>query len=387
MEGKYKMIYLDNASTTPVDPQVIAAIVEELQFYGNPSSKYYPEALSAQARLKKYRETTAHLFGCDFSNIIFNGGATEGNNHVIMGCFYAYPDKKHFITTNAEHKSVLETMKFIETLGAKVTYLPVSEKCTIDPKDLENAIKEDTNLVSIFFANNEVGSINDISTLSTIAREKGVLFHTDATQAVGKVDINLSSIPYENIDFLTFSGHKIHGPKGVGALYIGNNEYGFRHKVTPLLHGGNQEYKLRSGTQSMHNIAGLAKACELAKANLATTPEKLKDLENQLIEELKAAFSNKVKFFGDLEHKIPGLVSFAVEGVNNEMFLSNYCDKVSLSTGSACAINEPSHVLKAMGFEEYTDKVLRISLNKNLNLDTPQSLSSTLKEYLDLFSI
>lgn len=379
------MIYLDNASTTPVDPQVIEAITNELQFFGNPSSKFYPEALSAQERLKKYREITANLFSCNSSNIIFNGGATEGNNHVIMGCFYAYPEKRHFITTNAEHKSVLETMKFIETLGAEVTYLPVSDKCTIDPKLLEDAIREDTNLVSLFFANNEVGSLNDIATLSKITHDKGVLFHTDATQAVGKVDINLSST-YENVDFLTFSAHKIHGPKGAGALYIGNNEYGFRHKLTPILHGGDQEYKLRSGTQSMHNIAGVAKACELAKENLPNVSSKLKELEDEFINELKAAFPDQVKFFGDMEHKIPGLISFAVDGVNNEMFLSNYCDKVSLSSGSACAINEPSHVLKAMGFEKYTNQVLRISFNLNFSMYSNPFIS-LLKNYLDLYSL
>lgn len=379
------MIYLDNASTTPVAPEVIDAMVEELQHYGNPSSKFYPEALSAQARLKKYRETTANLFSCDPSNIIFNAGATEGNNHVIMGCFYAYPEKKHFITTNAEHKSVLETMKFLESLGAEVTYLPVSEKCTINPDDLKAAIKKDTNLVSIFFANNEVGSLNDIETLSTICKENHVLFHTDATQAVGKVDIDLSN-HYKYVDFLTFSGHKIHGPKGVGALYVGNNEYGVRHKLTPLLHGGDQEFKLRSGTQSMHNIAGLAKACELAKINLPTVSIKLKELENQFISELKGAFPNQVKFFGDMEYKIPGLISFTVEGVNNTMFLSNYCDKVSLSSGSACAIDEPSYVLKAMGFEKYINNVLRISFNL-YSSDYMQPLIKLLQNYLDLYSL
>ena len=378
------MIYLDHASTTPVAPEVIDAMVEELQHYGNPSSKFYPEALSAQARLKKYRETTANLFSCDPSNIIFNAGATEGNNHVIMGCFYAYPEKRHFITTNAEHKSVLETMKFLESLGAEVTYLPVSGKCTINPDDLVSAIKKDTNLVSIFFANNEVGSLNDIKTLSTLCKEKNVLFHTDATQAVGKVDINLST-DYKNVDFLTFSGHKIHGPKGVGALYVGNNEYGIRHKLTPLLHGGDQEFKLRSGTQSMHNIAGLAKACELAKDHISSMPSALRSLEHEFIHALSNAFPEQVKFFGDPEHKVPGLLSFAVEGVNNEMFLSNYCDKVALSTGSACAIGEPSYVLKAMGYENYTDRVLRISFNKSLI--TTSTLISLFSDYLTVFSL
>lgn len=379
------MIYLDNASTTPVAPEVIDVMVEELQYYGNPSSKFYPEALSAQARLKNYRETTANLFSCDPSNIIFNAGATECNNHVIMGCFYAYPEKKHFITSNAEHKSILETMKFIESLGAEVTYLPVSDKCTIDPEVLRSSLREDTNLVSLFLANNEVGSMNDIPTLSTITKEAGILFHTDATQAVGKININLNT-DYKNIDFLTFSGHKIHGPKGVGALYVGNNEYGVRHKLVPLLHGGDQEYKLRSGTQSMHNIAGLAKACELAQANLPTVAHKLKELEDEFIKELKEAFPAQVKFFGDMEHKIPGLISFAVEGINNEMFLSNYCDRVSLSTGSACAINEPSHVLKAMGFGNYTNNVLRISLSSYIHINNCDFIT-LLKEYIHLYAI
>lgn len=386
MEVKFKMLYLDNAATTPVDSEVINAMIEELQHFGNPSSKFYPEALSAQERLKKYRETTADLFSCSPSNIIFNSGATEGNNHVIIGSFYANPAKKHFITSNAEHKSVLETMKFLETLGAEVTYLPVSEKCSISPKLLENTIRSDTNLVSLFFANNEVGTLNDIKELSALCKAKGALFHTDATQAVGKVDINLST-QYKDIDFLTFSAHKIHGPKGVGALYIGNNEYGFRSKLVPLLHGGDQEYKLRSGTQSMHNISGLAKACELIKKQLPTTSKQLQALETQLITGLQEAFPNQVKFFGDIQHKIPGLVSFALEGVNNEMFLSNYCDKVSLSTGSACAINEPSHVLSSMGYKEYTDKVLRVSFNIHITTTNITDFILLLKDYLELFSL
>ena len=378
------MIYLDNASTTPTNKDVIDAMIQELQYYGNPSSKFYPEAMSAQSRLRNYREITANLFNCDSSNIIFNAGSTEGNNHVIMGCFYSNPDKRHFITTNAEHKSVLETMKFLESLGAQVTYLPVSDKCTINPDDLKSAIKKDTNLVSIFFANNEVGSLNDINTLSTICRENDVLFHTDATQSVGKVDINLKD-EFKCIDFLTFSGHKIYGPKGVGALYIGNNEYGVRHKLTPLLHGGEQEFKLRSGTQSMHNIAGLSKACEIAKNELSTLSKELKQIENNLIHELAVSFTNSIKFFGDMNNKIPGLVSFAIDDLNNEMFLSNYCDKVSLSTGSACAIEEPSHVLQAMGFGEYTDKVLRVSFNHSFN--NIEDFIKLIKDYLMLYTL
>jgi cysteine desulfurase len=376
------MIYLDYASTTPTAPEVIDAMVEELHFYGNPSSKYYPEAVSAQERLSKYRQTVAEFLGATPSNIIFNGGATEGNNHVIKGCFFAYPQKKHFITTNAEHKSVLEAMKFIESLGAEVTYLPVSDKCTINPDDLVQAIKEDTNLVSIFFANNEVGSLNNIAALSKICKEKDVLFHTDATQAAGKIEIDLNN---SDINFLTFSAHKLYGPKGVGTLYIGNNEYGVRHKLTPLLHGGDQEYKLRSGTQSMHNIAGLAKACELATKNTKTYNTDIRTEEEKLIRELATAFRDKVRFFGDLENKVPGLLSFAIDGLSNEMFLSNYCDKVSLSSGSACAINEPSHVLKAMGYADYTDQVLRISLGSNHNIN-PALLIRYLLEYLNLFT-
>lgn len=384
------MVYLDNAATTPVAPEVIEAMMEELKHYGNPSSKYYPEAVSAKKRLDQYRQTTANLFNADASNIIFNGGATEGNNHIIKGCFYTFPEKKHFITTNAEHKSVLETMKFLESQGAEVTYLPVSSKCTIDPEDLRNAIKEDTNLISIFFANNEVGSLNDIETLSTIAHEKGVLFHTDATQAVGKIEIDLKN-KYKYVNFLTFSAHKIHGPKGAGAEYIGNNylgnnAYGARIKLLPLLHGGDQEYKLRSGTQSMHNIAGISKACELIQNNLSHQIYLLKKKENDLINELNKAFTNRIIFFGDMKHKVPGIISFAINELNNEMFLSMYCEKLSLSTGSACSINEPSYVLNSMGYNNYTDNVLRISLSCSSEVDILQFIS-LLKEYLELYSL
>lgn len=379
------MIYLDNAATTPVAPEVIEAMMEELKHYGNPSSKYYPEAVSAKKRLDQYRQTTADLFNADASNIIFNGGATEGNNHIIKGCFYTFPEKKHFITTNAEHKSVLETMKFLESQGAEVTYLPVSNKCTIDPEDLRNAIKEDTNLVSIFFANNEVGSLNDIETLSTIAHEKGVLFHTDATQAVGKVEIDLKN-KYKHVDFLTFSAHKIHGPKGAGAEYIGNNEYGARIKLVPLLNGGDQEFKLRSGTQSMHNIAGVAKACKLLLVSDTSTFEIIKKIEENFVTELAQTFLDKIIFFGDFKHKIPGILSFAILGLNNEMFLANYCNQLSLSTGSACTINEPSFVLKAMGYEQFIHNVLRISFSPTTTLSDILNFSRLLSEYLELFS-
>lgn len=376
------MLYLDHASTTPVDPSVIQAMVDELQHYGNPSSKYYPEAVAAQQRLRQYRQTVADTFNTYANNIIFNSGATEGNNHVILGNFYANPNKKHFITTNAEHKSVLEAMKFIETLGAEVTYLPVSDKCTVTPEQVANAIKEDTNLVSIFFANNEVGSINPIKSIGDVCREHNVLFHTDATQAVGKISINLSSLP---IDFLTFSGHKIFGPKGVGALYIGNNDYGIRHKLTPLLHGGDQEFKARPGTQSMHNIAGLAKACELVPSHIEAYNTQVLETEKAFISELINTFDDKVILFGDQENKIPGLISFALEGLNNEMFLANYSNEVSLSTGSACAIDEPSHVLKAMGYSRYINKVLRISLPISSYSFSP--LIFFLTQYISIYSL
>lgn len=376
------MLYLDNASTTPVDPEVIQAMVDELQHFGNPSSKYYPEATSAASRLKNYRQTVSTLFGTYPNNIIFNGGATEGNNHVILSCFYTHPEKKHFITTNAEHKSVLETLKFLETLGAEVTYLPVSEKCTVTAQQVSNAIKEDTNLVSIFFANNEVGSLNDVEAIGKVCKDHKVLFHTDGTQAVGKIPINLSKIP---VDFFTFSGHKIFGPKGVGALYIGNNEYGIRHKLIPLLHGGDQEFKLRSGTQSMHNIAGLAKACELVPKHIELYNSQVKETEREFVQELINTFGDKIKFFGDQEHKVPGLISFALEGLNNEMFLSNYCNEVSLSTGSACTINAPSHVLKAMGYIDYAKSVLRLSFSPYST--SIHLLPQILKDYLSIYSL
>lgn len=376
------MLYLDNASTTPVDPQVINAMMEELQFYGNPSSKYYPEALSAQQRLRQYRQTVADLFNTEGSHIIFNSGASEGNNHVILGSFYAYPTKKHFITTNAEHKSVLQTMKFIESLGAEVTYLPVSDKCTIKPSDLASAIKEDTNLVSIFFANNEVGSLNDIESIGKICNEKNVLFHTDATQVVGKLPIDVQQL---KVDFLTFSGHKIHGPKGVGAVYIGENEYGIRHKLMPLIHGGDQEFKLRAGTQSMHNIAGLSKACELSVDHITKYNTIVKLAEKEFITELLSTFGDQVILLGDLENKIFGLVSFAIEGLNNEMFLSNYCNEISCSTGSACAINEPSHVLQYMGFSQYATNVLRVSFSF-LSTDVT-SIITLIKNYFNTYSL
>lgn len=378
------MIYLDYASTTPLDPEVTEAMIEYLRTsYGNPSSKYYPEAEEAKRTLQQCRQQVADFIGTEPQYIIFNGGATEGNNFVIKGIYNTFQHKgNHIITTKIEHKSVLEPFKFLETQGATVTYLSIDEKGHICLDELEKAIRPDTILVSIMWANNEIGTLNDIKDIGKICNEKNVLLHTDATQVAGKIKINVKEVP---VDFLTFSAHKLYGPKGVGAVYVGPDELGIRRKITPLLHGGDQEFKLRSGTHSMHNIVGLAKACEVAMRDFDKNMGHIKNLEKEFIDKLIEQFED-ITFNGDIENKVPGIVSFALPHMNNELFLNFYSHEYALSTGSACSLGEPSYVLKELGKEFIAANTLRISIGKS-NDQTIISMVDVLKQYMDQYTL
>ena len=217
--------------------------------YGNPSSKYYPQAVSAQNALAESRAKVAELLNVTSEFIIFTSGASESNNFILKGVAEKYQLKgKHIITSKIEHKSVLETCKYLASKGFEITYLDVTKDGLIDIQQLENTIRKDTILVSIMWVNNEIGTINDLSEIVSICHSKGVLLHSDATQAVGKMDIDLKKIP---VDFLSFSSHKLYGPKGIGAAYLGPDELGIRHKLPALIHGGSQEFKMRGGTHEI----------------------------------------------------------------------------------------------------------------------------------------
>lgn len=358
------MIYLDNSATTKIDERVAKEMIPFLfEEYGNPSSKYYQLAQNAKSAVENSRKKIAELLNCDSEEIIFNSGASEGNNHIIKGIADFYSNKgKHMITSQIEHKSILEVFKFLEKKGFEVTYLKPNNTGTIDPEELEKAIRKDTILISIMWGNNEIGTLNDIETLNNIARKNKIFFHTDATQVVGKINIDLKKL---NIDFLTMSAHKINGPKGIGALYVKNDDLGLPTMLTPLIHGGDQERGDRGGTHSVHNIVGIGKAAEICENEMKASLDKIKSLETLLKEELKNNLPRNIEFNGDLNSKIPGVLSLSIEGVNNELLLKKLKDKVAISTGSACNIRIPSYVLKAIGKnEKEIMQTIRISIGK-----------------------
>ena len=289
------MIYLDNSATTPIDPEVLDAMLPYLkEEYGNPSSKYYTLAVNAEKAVEKAREQVASLINADTREIIFTGGASETNNMIIKGVadyMKHYAEKgKHIITSTVEHKSVLQTCKFLNgdvfdnnpsksvaskllkkknsikkiNRGFEVDFLSVNEYGQVNQNDFKNAIKENTILASFIYGNNEIGSLNDIVTLGKIAKASNVLFHSDATQVLGKINIDVKELP---VDFLSFSAHKVYGPKGVGAAFI-RQEGLTNFKMTSLIHGGQQESGYRAGTHAVHNIVGFGKGCEIAKRDM-----------------------------------------------------------------------------------------------------------------------
>lgn len=353
------MIYLDAAATTPIDPEVIEVMVNYLRNeYGNPSSKYYPQAIRAQEALKHARNQVASLLHVEPEYVIFTSGATESNNFIIKGVAEKYSAKgKHIITSKIEHKSVLETCKHLEKEGFEVTYLDVDSKGLVLPSELERAIRPDTILVTIMWGNNEIGTINDLECISDICIKNNVLLHTDATQVMGKMHVDLKRV---KIDFLSMSAHKLYGPKGIGAAYIGPDDLGIRIKLPPLLHGGSQEQKLRAGTHAMHDIVGFGKACEVALRDMDTYIPQILNTEKELKDELIRVRPD-ITFNGDQISKIPGLLSINIPGINNELFCKQVVSELAISTGSACSIGEGSYVQESI---KNNLPYLRVSISK-----------------------
>lgn len=387
------MIYLDNSATTPIDPEVLEAMLPYLkEEYGNPSSRYYTLAVNAEKAVEKAREQVAALINAQPKEIIFTGGASESNNFIIKGVadYKKYYEEKgtHIITSTVEHKSVLQTCKFLNgdvfwnkseksiasqflkkkstakkiDRGYDVSFLPVNKYAQVEEDTFKNAIKENTILASFIWGNNEIGSLNDIKSLSGIAKESGILFHSDATQVLGKIDIDVKKIP---IDFLSMSAHKIYGPKGVGAAFIkqtGLSDY----KITSLIHGGLQERGYRAGTSAVHNIVGFGKACEIAKRDMNEYIKKISELELEAKKMLTEKYPG-VEFLGDPENHIPGVIGMLIPGIVNDIFIKEMADKCAISSGSACGIGEPSYVIKEMGLENTSSNFVRLTLGK-LNL-------------------
>lgn len=365
------MLYLDNSATTKIHPEVLEAMMPYLQEeYGNPSSKFYSLAENAKKAVAIARQQVADLVGCDSDEVIFTSGATESNNMIIKGIadYYGREDQgnKNMLTSKAEHPSVIETFEFLGERGYEVTYMDVDQYARVDVEAIKKVADQNQPLLtSIMWGNNEIGSLNPIQELSQSFEKNKLFFHTDATQVVGKVPINLKEL--KGIRFLSLSAHKMGGPKGIGAAIIRKQSKEIYTRLTPLLHGGGQENNYRSGTLAVHNIVGLGKAAELALSNLDQNIQKLNELEKYLTDIFKTNLSGKVRFNSDNKDKIPGLISLQFIGVNNELLLKKLSEYMALSSGSACSSSKPSHVLSAIGKSlEEVRQTIRITLSNTI---------------------
>ena len=337
-------IYLDHAATTPVKTKVLEAMLPYFtEDFGNPSSVYQLAQINKKA-IDEARETIAEHLGANTNEIFFTGGGTESDNWAVKGIAEAYKHKgNHIITSKIEHHAVLHTCAYLEKQGYEITYLDVDSEGMINPEDVKKAIKENTILITIMYANNEIGTIMPISEIGRIAKEHQVIFHTDAVQAVGQVKIDVKA---QNIDLLSLSGHKIYGPKGIGALYIKRGI-----KIGPFIHGGAQERGRRAGTENVPGIVGLAKAMKLSYENFETKISRLITLRDELIKGLTTQIPF-CKLNGHPSHRLPNNVNVGVEFVEGEsLLLLLDMNNIAASSGSACTSGslDPSHVLLALG--------------------------------------
>jgi len=367
-------IYLDNNATTPVDPRVLEAMLPYFrEKFGNAASRNHPFGWEAEEAVDKAREQVASVIGASSKEIVWTSGATESNNIAIKGTARMYRDKgKHIITQVTEHKAVLDPCKYLEQEGWQVTVLNVPKSGRVNMDELKAAIRPDTVLISIMFGNNEIGTIQPIPEIGALCKEKGILFHTDATQAFGKVPIDVEAM---GIDLLSASGHKVYGPKGVGCLYV--RRRGPRVRCEPVLHGGGHERGMRSGTLNVPGIVGFGAAAAIAKAEMAAEGTRLTKLRDRLWTGLSSQL-NDIYRNGDVLHSLPGTlnVSFAyVEGESLMMGFSN----IAVSSGSACtsASLEPSYVLKALGVgDELAHSSIRFSLGRFNTTDEIEQAAS-----------
>jgi cysteine desulfurase len=343
-------IYLDNHATTPVDPRVLAAMLPYFtEQFGNASSKNHPFGWEAEAAVDSAREQVAKLIGAASPReIVFTSGATESDNLAIKGVAQAYRERgNHIVTCATEHKAVLDSCKALEKQGFKVTYLRVQTNGLLDLQRLEESLTDKTILVSIMAANNEIGTIQPVEEIGRLTRKKGILFHTDATQAVGKIPINVDKMA---IDLLSLTAHKIYGPKGVGALYVRGAKP--RVKVVPMLDGGGHERGMRSGTLNVPGIVGLGIACGLGQKEMGGEAERLMGLRERLrtglVQQLEDVYIN-----GDPVRRLPGNLNMSFAYIDGESLMMGL-KEIAVSTGSACtsASLEPSHVLKALGLDD-----------------------------------
>lgn len=379
------MIYLDNAATSPVDEEVLDAMLPYLrEEYGNPSSKYYCKADNAKQAVEDARAKVASLFGATSEEIIFTAGSTESTNMIIKGVldyskFYC-GSKNHVITSNAEHKATLNVCRYLNgeiysnndatmslfsannkvDRGYLATFIEVDEHGIVSSEKLEEAITDKTALASFIYVNNETGSINDLAALAKTAHSHKVLIHADVTQAAGKMPVNVHDL---DIDFLSASAHKFYGPKGVGCAFIKADKYGLP-PITALIHGGEQEGGIRAGTLAVHNIVGFGKAAEIALRDMEKNHKLICEMDDYLLSMLRRC--DDIRILVPDKFRAKGIISILVDRTefNNERFIKRVSDDLAISTGSACSLGEPSHVIKAIGLKDKTNKIIRVSLNK-----------------------
>ena len=353
-------IYLDYGATTPVDPRVVDAMIPWLrEHFGNPASRSHAWGWEAEEAVEKARGEVAQLIGADPREIVWTSGATESNNLAIKGAAQFYKGKgKHLITVKTEHKAVLDTMRELERQGFEVTYLDVQENGLLDFEVFKAAIRPDTILASVMFVNNEIGVIQDVVALGNLCREKGVIFHVDAAQATGKVEIDMTKLP---IDLMSLASHKTYGPKGIGALYVRRKP---RVRLEAQMHGGGHERGMRSGTLPTHQIVGMGEAFRIARVEMKDDLAKAAALQKRLIDGLSDV--EQVFINGDMAHRVPHNLNISFNYVEGESLIMGI-KGLAVSSGSACtsASLEPSYVLRALGrSDELAHSSLRMTIGR-----------------------
>jgi len=355
-------IYLDHNATTPCDPRVVEAMIPYFtNSFGNAASRNHPFGWQAEEAVDYAREQVAKLIGADPKEIIFTSGATEADNLAIKGVFEMYASKgNHIISCNIEHKAVLDTCKHIEKEGGEVTYLKVNPDGLIDMKELEAAIKPTTILIAIMYANNEIGTVMPMKEISALAKKKGILVFSDATQAVGKIPVDVNK---DGIDLMAFTAHKMYGPKGVGALYVRRKNP--RVKVTAQMDGGGHERGMRSGTLNVPGIVGFGKACEICMNEMEEETKRISALRDKL--ETALMKTEEAYINGSTQHRLPHVTNISFKYVEGEGLLMGFNKDIAVSSGSACtsASLEPSYVLKALGLgDDLAHSSLRFGLGR-----------------------
>lgn len=373
------MLYFDHSATTPIDPKVSALMKEVADnHFGNPSS-IHKYGQKARAIIEKSRRQIADALGVKSRNIIFTGGGSEANNMVLQNLLYS--DKKHVITSAIEHPAVLKVLKHLKRFGVSFTIVPVDKFGMVDPANIESAIRDDTALISIMYANNEVGTIQPIAEIAKIVHKNNILFHTDAVQIPGKIPIIMNEL---KADLMSFSAHKFYGPKGVGFLYIRDGI-----KLFPMIIGGGQEKKLRAGTENTPGIAGLGLAMEMAVKNLSDSQNHLKTIENHFKNRLTEIYSTAI-YNGHPEQHLPGLVSVTIPSITSDLLLVNLDMKgIAVSSGSACSSGtvKPSDVLSAMNVSnKHNISTLRVSFGKGNTVEEVDKLIEAFDEILSKYN-